>query len=278
MSHPVTRLYPQPSQEFPLEGLYLEQNLRQHAASRSLPFVYSNYITSLDGRIAIPHPSRPDLVVPKAITNPRDWRLFQELAIQADILITSGRYLRQYERGEVQEILTVFDEPRFVDLMRWRREKGLSPRPDLVVISASLNFPIPASLTAEGRRVIVLTVESADLDRVAALKKQAGEVFYGGENSVSGQEAVNTLARLGYKLIYNATGPKVLHLLLKDGMLDRLYLSFASRILGGDPYSSIVDGDLLDPPQDFRLNSLYLDPHALNGLGQLFCTYDLARR
>ena len=217
MSQPVIRLYPQPSQEFPLEGLYLGQNLRQHAASRSGPFVYSNYITSLDGRIAVPHPSRPDLVVPKAITNPRDWRLFQELAIQADILITSGRYLRQYERGEVQEILTVFDEPRFVDLMRWRREKGLTPRPDLVVISASLNFPIPASLTAEGRRVIVLTVESADIDRVAALKKQAGEVFYAGENGVSGQEAVNTLARLGYKLIYNATGPKVLHLLLKDG-------------------------------------------------------------
>jgi riboflavin biosynthesis pyrimidine reductase len=171
----------------------------------------------------------------------------------------------------------VFDEPRFADLMEWRREKGLSPRPDLVVISASLNFPIPASLTADGRRVIVLTVEAADRDRVTLLKKQAGEVYYAGEAGVSGQEAVDTLAKLGYQLIYNATGPKVLHMLLQDGMLDRLYLSLASRILGGDPYASIVDGDLFNPPQDFRLKSLYHDPHTFNGSGQLFCSYDVVR-
>ncbi len=277
MNKLLTRLYPQPPAEFQLEGLYLGQDLRQYTGPGKSPFVYSNYITSLDGRIAVPNPSKSELVVPKAITNPRDWRLFQELAIQADILITSGRYLRQYERGEVQEILTVFDEPRFSDLMEWRLEAGLSPRPDLVVISASLDFPIPPTLTAEGRRVIVLTVEAAGRQRVESLKKQAGEVYIAGERRVSGREALKRLSELGYKLIYNATGPKVLHLLLKDGVLDRLYLSFASRILGGDPYSSIVEGDLLDPPQNFRLNSLYYDPHALNGLGQLFCSYDVIR-
>ncbi|MFN2160201.1 MAG: RibD family protein [Anaerolineales bacterium] len=277
MSQTVTRLYPQPAREFALEGLYLSHNLRQQTVSRSGTFVYSNYITSLDGRIAVSRPSSSKLVVPKAITNPRDWRLFQELAIQADVLITSGRYLRQYERGEVQEILTVFDEPRFADLMEWRRGKELSPRPDLVVISASLDFPIPASLTSSGRKVIVLTVESAEQNRIAELKKQSGEVFIAGEQKVSGRKAVEILSGLGYKLIYNATGPKVLHLLLKDNMLDRLYLSFASRILGGDPYASIVEGDLLDPPQDFRLNSIYHDPQALNGLGQLFCSYNIVR-
>jgi len=277
MNKLLTRLYPQPPAEFQLEGLYLGQDLRQYTGPGKSPFVYSNYITSLDGRIAVPNPSKSELVVPKAITNPRDWRLFQELAIQADILITSGRYLRQYERGEVQEILTVFDEPRFSDLMEWRREGGLSPRPDLVVISASLDFPIPPTLTAEGRRVIVLTVEAAGRQRIESLKKQAGEVYIAGERRVSGREVLKRLSELGYKLIYNATGPKVLHLLLKDGTLDRLYLSFASRILGGDPYSSIVEGDLLDPPQNFRLNSLYHDPHALNGYGQLFCSYDVVR-
>lgn len=277
MSKLLTRLYPQPPAEFQLERLYLGQDLRQYTGPGKNPFVYSNYITSLDGRIAVPNPSKSELVVPKAITNPRDWRLFQELAIQADILITSGRYLRQYERGEVQEILTVFDEPRFSDLMEWRREAGLSPRPDLVVISASLDFPIPSTLTAEGRRVIVLTVETAGRQRVESLKKHAGEVYIAGERRVSGREALKRLSELGYELIYNATGPKVLHLLLKDGVLDRLYLSFASRILGGDPYSSIVEGDLLDPPQNFRLNSLYHDPHAFNGFGQLFCSYDVIR-
>ena len=36
-----------------------------------------DFITSLDGRIAIPHASRPVLTIPGQITNERDWRLFQ---------------------------------------------------------------------------------------------------------------------------------------------------------------------------------------------------------
>jgi riboflavin biosynthesis pyrimidine reductase len=84
------------------------------------------------------------------------------------------------------------------------------------------------------------------------------------------------LAKLGYKTIYNTTGPKVMHLLLKDSVLNRLYLTLAQRLLGGTPYSSIVEGELLEPAKDFHLRSLYLDPHALDGSGQLLTTYDRA--
>ena len=49
------------------------------------------------------------MTVPKATSNERDWRLFQELAVQADIIISSGRYLRDYAEGQTQEILSVYD-------------------------------------------------------------------------------------------------------------------------------------------------------------------------
>lgn len=84
------------------------------------------------------------------------------------------------------------------------------------------------------------------------------------------------LADRGYRLMYNATGPKVLHMLLSDGQLHRLYLTSVPRLLGGEPYSSIVEGGLLTPPANFALRSLYLDTAAGAGEGQLFSAYDLA--
>ena len=129
MTDPVLRLYPQPSGEVPLKGLYLDHDLRAAASREDKAYVYSNYVTSLDGRIAVPHPSKPGLVVPENLANARDWRLFQELAVQADVLITSGRYLRDYADGRAQEILSVYDDPQFADLVSWRTQRGYPPNP-----------------------------------------------------------------------------------------------------------------------------------------------------
>ena len=276
----VLQLYPHPGGERDLYGLYLAHDLRRYASaptaetSRSRAFVYSNYVTSLDGRIAVPRADGSGLRVPDMIANDRDWRLFQELAVQADMVITSGRYLRDYAEGNAQEILRVYDDPAFADLKDWRTAHGLTPQPDLAVISASLDFPIPDALTAGDRTVVVFTVEAADPARMRRLQEQAGRVVIAGKEQVQGRALVDAMTELGYTTIYNATGPKVLHLLLADDMLDRLYLTQAGRLLGGDPFSTIVDGPLLDPPIGMRLSTLYYDPHALDGIGQLLGAYD----
>ena len=67
-----------------------------------------------------------------------------------------------------------------------------------------------------------------------------------------------------------------MHLLLAGGVLDRLYLTYAHRLLGGDAFASIVEGDLLMPAIDMTLQTVYFDPHALNGLGQLMVSYQRA--
>jgi riboflavin biosynthesis pyrimidine reductase len=214
------------------------------------------------------------MMVPQQIANPRDWRLFQELAVQADILITSGRYLRDYADGRAQEILRVYDDPQFADLKDWRADQGLKAQPDLAVISGSLDFPVPEVLTRGGRSLYIFTIDKADPDRMKMLEDQAGKVIIAGEDSVDGRRLVDCLVEYGYRVIYNSTGPKVLHLLLSGGVLDRLYLTTAARVLGGNPFSSIVEGDLFDPPIDFQLKTIYFDPHAINGLGQILTSYD----
>jgi hypothetical protein len=84
-----------------IEGRYLRHRLHRQNRMGG-PCVYSNYVMSLDGRIALgcPHPG-----VPKAITSDADWRLYQELAAQADVLLTSGRYLREWAEGRAQASL-----------------------------------------------------------------------------------------------------------------------------------------------------------------------------
>jgi riboflavin biosynthesis pyrimidine reductase len=274
----ITRIFPLPAQEQPLEGAYLAHDLRARSEgeeSRGEVFVYANFVTSLDGRIAIPHPTRPGLTVPKSTANERDWRLFQELAVQADLILSTGRYLRDWADGRAQEILRV-DDPQFADLKQWRLDRGLSPQPDLAIISGSLDFPIPDTLSEGGRRVFVLTSGMPDADRVKEIEARAGQVLVAGDADVDGARMIGQLREMGYRTVYSAAGPKVLHLLLSGGALDRLYLTFANRLLGGQPYATIVDGKLFDPAIDMRLHAAYYDPHGLGGLGQMFVSYDCA--
>jgi riboflavin biosynthesis pyrimidine reductase len=269
----VLKLFPLPAGEHDLHGLYLSHDLRQYHQQHGRAFVFSNYIVSLDGRIAVPHPTRPGLTVPKAIANDRDWRLFQELAAQADILLSTGRYLRDVADGRAQELLQIND-PKFADLRQWREQQGLAPYPDIVIISRTLDFPIPETLTKGGRKVIIFTNAGPDPKRVAQLEAQAGQVIVAGHSGVEGDLMVGELTRQGYRVIFSTSGPKILHMLLKSGSLDRLYLTQTSRILGGIPFAPIVEGPLFDPPYDMKLATLYYDPHAPENLGQLLSAYD----
>ena len=274
MQKGVQQLFPLPPEERPLENVYLDHDLRQRHGAVGGAYVYANFVSSLDGRIAIPHPSRPGMKVPEAIANERDWRLFQELVAQADMIISSGRYLRDWADGRAQEILQV-DEPRFADLRAWREEQGLAPQPDMAIVSGSLRFPIPEVLTAGGRKVVVYTTADPDPERVEEITVQAGEVVVAGDKeSVDGARMVQDMTERGYRTIYSSAGPKILHMLISGGVLDRLYLTLAPRVLGGEPYSTLAEGALFSPAVDFNLAALYRDGRGLEGLGQLFMVYD----
>ena len=131
-------------------------------------------------------------------------------------------------------------------------------------------------LTAGGRKVVVFTTGNPDPARVAEIESKAGQVVIAGKERVDGTMLVPLMTEMGYRTVYSATGPKVLHLLLAGGALHRLYLTYANRLLGGQPYSSIVEGSLFETAVDLRINTIHLDSQALDGLGQLFVSYDRA--
>ena len=59
----IWQLYPMPAQEVSLEGLYLRHGLRRFGEELGRPFVYTNYVVSIDGRIAITRPEGKGMIV-----------------------------------------------------------------------------------------------------------------------------------------------------------------------------------------------------------------------
>ena len=264
----VTQLYPPTAGSLPLEGLYLRERLRA-------PLLYSNFVTSLDGRIAVARPDHRTHEVPRETANPRDWRLFQELAAQADVLITGARFFRQMKNDETPDVLPI--GPKYGDLRQWRVDQGLGAQPDLAILSGSLDLPLKTLVAiAKHRRVRVFTGTQAPSERKAALRAAGIDVIEAGSGArVEGKQLRRALEALGAQRMYSVAGPQVLHALLADQVLDRLYLTLAGRLLGGTAFDTLCTGPRLEPAPKLHLANLYLDPAAPSGAGQLLATYDL---
>lgn len=271
---PVLRLFPAPGGPALLRGLYLEESLRP-SGTPARPFVYASFIASLDGRISLPDPKTQTRKVPRAIANPRDWRLFQELAASADVVVTTGRYIRDLAAGVAQDNLPVSNKPEFADLLEWRRARGLSPQPAVAIVTSSLDLPIPDALLHSGRPIYIATGAAADTSRVKTLTARGVRVLKAGTgNRVEGRALIAVLAQEGFGNIDMTAGAVLLDTLLVDGVLDRLYLTQACRILGGQSFETLLTGEQLDSPADFKLRSLYYDAAEAGAIEQLFSVFD----
>ena len=58
----IWQLYPTPARTIALNGLYLSHDLWREHEALGRPFVYTNYVTSIDGRIAIPRPTGQGMI------------------------------------------------------------------------------------------------------------------------------------------------------------------------------------------------------------------------
>lgn len=266
----LQQLYPTPGPAT-LRGLYLREPLLPRDWDNGI-FVYSNFVISIDGRITTEDLSTNASGVPKAIANPRDWRLFQELAAQSDVLLTNGSHLRRLKNPRVKSVLPLSAKPEFQDLHDWRMARGLASQPDVAVLSARLDFELPAVLLQQQRRIYVFT-PSTDRAAVAGLRRAGATVIEYAPETIAGG-MVGWLEQAGYRRLYSVAGPRVLNSLLEDDVVDALFLTTVHRIIGGDSARTLHHG-ALQAPADFVLRSLYLD--VTNDPQQTLARYDRRR-
>jgi len=275
MSKLVFQLYPPPFQEKPLKGLYLDQQL-YNLGRKDNPFVYANFLSSLDGRIAVDDVKSGRSYLPENLTTPDDFRLFLELHAQADCLITHGGYLRALAEKRLGNILQVGRYPDTEDLVLWRKENGLKPQPAIVIASASLDFTMPRDIHQFGQEVFIVTGNSADRRSVEYWEKRDFKVLRAGtERWVEGRPLVSILGKLGYKSIYLIAGPSMLDTMVRDRQLDRLYQTLSHQLMGGESFHTLLPGPVLGAAGLLKLRRLYYDSSAANGVGQWFSQFEM---
>lgn len=273
----LLRIFPPPAEHVALQGLYSQERFAP-PAERSASFVYANFIASLDGRISLPDPRTSKRTAPRAITNRRDWRLFQELAACADALLTSGSYVRNVSDGVSALSFPVSSKPEYADLVRSRVSRGLPPQPAVVIVTASLELPPLRTLVDSGRSVYVATGSAADPRRVASVESQGVRVLSVGTGArVEGGKLIEALAREQHRNVALVGGGEILDTLIADNALDRLYLTVACRLLGGLAFDTLMTGAALERAAQLQLKALHYDAAgAESEVEQLFAIFDRA--
>lgn len=273
MRENLLRLYPQPGGEVAIKGLYLAHQVHK-LGGRESPFVYANFLSSLDGRIAVENVSQGTSYIPKHLTTASDFRLFMELHAQADCLITHGGYLRALNQGRLGNILQIRNKA----LIEWRLDNGLSAQPAVIIASASLDFPLHERLFGHSQTVYIATGKNAGRNRIRHWRDLGYSVLIAGEDRmVQGAPLVQQLSGLGYRGIYLIAGPQMLDTMIRDKQLSRLYLTITHQLLGGKDFRTLLTGPLLGPEGSLMLESMYYDPDSPPGSGQFFMQFALNR-
>lgn len=247
----LRRLHPEPGELTPEEattGMRLGD-----LAPPGRPYVALNMVTTLDGRIAIDGRSGP-------IGNEADRELFHCLRTGADAVMVGAGTVRTERYGRL-----VRDPAR----RRRRVAAGLAPDPLAVLVSASLRLPPDLPLLQEpDSAVVILTTPGGELPDVPA------RVSYLRGPAARELELGPLLRRLreelGVRSILCEGGPSLNATLVREGLLDELFLSLAPKLAGGPPLT-ILPGDPLAGPIEAELVWLLEHEH------HLFARYRLRR-
>jgi len=215
------------------------------------PYTLVNFISSLDGRATFHGRSGP-------LGDAADREMFHALRARADAVlagtVTVGveRYGRLIRRPEARER---------------RRAAGTSPEPLLCLITRSGELPHQAPVFAEPEaRVLVFAPAGVSLPAVRArlelVELDPGELTL-----------TTVLRRLrsehDVRLLLCEGGPTLFSGLLREGLVDELFLTLAPRLVGGGPGPPITQGPEL--PELQPLDLLW----ALEHSGSLFLRYRL---
>ena len=265
----IWTLYPGTPQKRGLSGLYLDDV----PADCGRPFIYANFLASLDGRIALGG-GDGSKAVPATIANDRDWRLYTELLVQADAVLTTGSQARAIAAGQFKDMMTTAHE-RYPDLRGYRRARGLSAHPACVVVTSRPHDLASGALKAAHQGAIMAVSPATAKDEAQKARAAGLDVItVDGGPCVTGKEVLRALGERGLRRVYMTGGPRLFHSLLADRTVDRLYLTTACRLLGGDKdMDTPLKGPVFPLPVLARLRRLALD--AVGPPQQLFASYDL---
>ena len=278
MSKQLIRLYPSSTNTAltnsePLQGLYL-RHARLAANKNQRPIVYANFLSSLDGRIAIAEAPDQAYELPAELKSEEDFTLLMELYAHADCIITHSGYMRSLAAGKLGNVLQIPKTDEFQYLHDWRKQQGLRAQPDVVILSGSGQFPWHPSLDQHGQQVHIVSGGQANPDARQEWQNLGHRVHcLGDQRYVEVHALMDFLQKQGYRSVYLMAGPDLLQDLLAQGYVDHFFMTLGHQILGGQHYKSLLPGDILGDNGKMDLQSLYMNSESTNGCGQWYAEF-----
>lgn len=179
------------------------------------PYVVLNMIATLDGRITIDGRSGP-------IGGAADRDLFLGLRTQGEAVMAGAGTVRNERYGRIV---------RAPERRRRRVQEGLAPDPLAVVVSGRLDLPadLPLLQDRDSRVVVLTAAQDRELPPVAA------QVDYlRGNPATALRPLLERLRREhGVRSIVCEGGPHLNAALIREDLVDELFLSLAPKIAGG---------------------------------------------
>jgi riboflavin biosynthesis pyrimidine reductase len=216
--------------------------------------VYSNFVSSIDGIVAIPDVQRSSALISGG--DPGDRFVVALLRAAADVVVIGAGTFRAHEGPWTSENAYPEAAQRFTE---FRRAQGMGDAPRLVVVTASGDVGGTRSKLDD---VIVITT-SQGASRLGEDVAAAAEVVeLGAARSIDMREAVGWLFERGYRRILTEGGPKLMGEALKARIVDELFLTISPLIVGGgqeQPRPTLASGVELLPvaAQSGQLLSLH---------------------
>jgi 5-amino-6-(5-phosphoribosylamino)uracil reductase len=183
------------------------------------PYLVVNMAATADGRVAIGGRSAP-------VAGPADRELFHELRAQGDAVMAGAGTVR-------------------VERYRPFRKPALA-----VLVSGSLDLPADLPILQDpGSRVVIVT-QSPD-----SLPEAAASVSYLRTDLASAMRALRF--EYGVRSIVCEGGPHLNDSLLREGLVDELFLCVSPKLAGDSSQPAGVEGLALPEPVELSLISLH---------------------
>lgn len=175
-----------------------------------------NFIASLDGAITVQGRS-------EGLGSPADKRVFDLLRALTDVVLVGHGTASCEGYGPVTPTTRVG---------RLRAELGRPVTAPIAVVSRRASLAPGDRLAVPS--TLLITCESADRDRRAALEAAGVQVLVCGADDVDLPTALDRLAELGHEHVLCEGGPQLFASALTAGVVDELALSIAPALVGGE--------------------------------------------
>ncbi|MGH2773612.1 MAG: dihydrofolate reductase family protein [Actinomycetota bacterium] len=266
--------------DVPLQTLYEAEGVGGSEMPESLRYLYggdlglpdeslfANFVASIDGVVALD--DGPVSVVSRS--SPADRFVMALLRAFASAVVVGASTLRKEPKGLwTSEYLWPQQAKAFASV---RRELGLHPSPQLVVLTRS--GEVDPNLAAVQQGALLITTDAGSARLRGRLPKSCRIVSLGGAVEVT--DALRLLRTEGHARILTEGGPHVMGQVLQSGELDDLFLTVSPVMLGraaGRTRLGLVEGAALDPAEAGSSGELL---SAKRSGSHLFLRYGLGRR